>query len=123
MSKHHVKAGSSQSTKAVAVAAKERRIVCVRTPSLHVDGMLVGMDDYHWVILDRRHTTHLVHKSLGTLSIFPSGVIPQRGVKTDPMGEHEAITNEYYQIMCRATEPFRAAMLKSVYHQEEEGQQ
>lgn len=102
------KSGSHQSTKVVAAAAKHERLVCARAASVHIDGILVGMDDYHWVILDRNETTHLVHKSLAVLSIHADGI-----------PSHQNITAEEYKDLTSAAEGFRQHMMKVVYHQPE----
>lgn len=69
---------------------------------------MVGMDDYHWVILDTRGATHLVHKSLAALAVQAEGVPHGYGVSP---AEEEALFS--------AADAFRSHMLKTVYHHTE----
>ena len=100
--------GSSQSTKVVAAAAKNRQWVCATGNGIHVDGVMVGMDDYHWVILGLHGVTHLVHKSLTTLSVWSVGRPHDRTVSSVAETRH-----------FMAAAGFRSHMLKTVYHHTE----
>lgn len=103
--------GSTQSTKVVAAAAKNRQWVCATGNGTHVDGVMVGMDDYHWVILDLHGVTHLVHKSLATLSVWSIG--RPHDLKVSGAEERR---------LFMAAEGFRSHMLKTVYHHTAEGE-
>lgn len=66
------KPGSSFMEKQIAFAVKEGKQVCVTQPAGDViTGWVMGMDAYHWGVVDSIGRVHLVHKS-NTLTITPT---------------------------------------------------
>ena len=76
---------------------------------------MIGMDDYHWVVLDIDGVTHLVHKSMAALSVMPSGAPHERAASY----EKEVLFKAAEEALFKAAEGFRSHMLKNVYHHTE----
>lgn len=99
--KESVRRGSEASDRQVHFAVKDGRHVTFRMdgPYPPLNGYVIGVDDYHWVVLDREGATHLVHKSCQWVTIGR------------PM-----LDSESEEIRAAAT-PFRERVLTDVFHQ------
>lgn len=64
--------GSHQSDKQIAYAVRDRRKVRAIIPGAlePVEGYVLAMDDYHWVVVDLRLEVHLVHKSVPCFTVL-----------------------------------------------------
>lgn len=64
--------GSAQSDSQIAFAVRDRRMVIAHVPYIEpIYGYVLGVDDYHWVVVDRVQPdeVHLIHKSSPCLTI------------------------------------------------------
>lgn len=64
-----VRRGSNASDKQIAHAVADSRQVQVGVNGSTINGYVMGMDDYHWVVVDTKTTVHLVHKSAPLFTI------------------------------------------------------
>lgn len=74
------KRGSSVSDKQVAYAVRDQHPVQVRLMNgdfLVALAYVIGMDDYHWVLVDHDLSTHLVHKTVPCLTILSGLTLDQ----------------------------------------------
>jgi hypothetical protein len=95
--------GSSASTKNLARAAVEgRRLNFHFSPEWQVSGYLVGMDDFHWVIVGTEPSgprVKLIHKSAPVVEITDSVLTKE--------------TPEFVKRVIEISESFRAYCLKN----------
>lgn len=95
--------GSRSSDSQIYFAVKEQRRVIARFPDGgEVAGYVLGLDDYHVVLMDTDRVIHLVHKTIPCLSV----------TNLTLSQEHEEVAEEL-QV---ALSPFRAFVMRDVYN-------
>lgn len=98
--------GSAASDKQVHRAVKEwQKIIFFPQMGPTVEGWVIGLDDYHWVVFDTHGHTVLVHKSCPSLRITD--------VEPEALGEPKATK------IREAGEPFRNHVLSEHFGQDQ----
>lgn len=108
------KRGSAASDKQIAFAVRDGHPVQVRLANgehLVTLGYVIGVDDYHWVVIDHDLCTHLVHKSAPCVTILSHLSLDQdshpnvSAIREAAAGFRERVLKDHFNQQTPAKEP------------------